>query len=60
VGAKTLNSFRLTTNKTRNVSSIGLNSISERGEGGNLDFLRQEQCGLTKSGKQDGLGYASS
>ncbi len=56
-GVKTLNRFRLSTNKTRNVSSIGLNSISE---GGNLDFLRQEQCGLTTSGKQDGLGYASS
>jgi len=37
-GVKTLNRFRLSTNKTRNVSSIGLNSINESGEGGNLDF----------------------
>jgi len=33
-GVKTLNSFRLTTNKTRNASSIGLNSISEKRRGG--------------------------
>ncbi len=32
-GVKTLNRFRLSINKTRNASSIGLNSISESGEG---------------------------